>query len=688
MVRLTAEPCRRNIYLFVATLLLLFLFERPASVLAQSPQSEPLNLDQSREELVRLEKREVSGGAELITIYARRGGLAHSTVDSQTQSGTPREQDREWIPLVAVLRDTLGDTNADNDRLRYVWALAYTRPSARQRAASAIPFLYTRVGNTRPSVKEPPELMDLAAADRDVWQAIFQRALQSVLFDTLGMPVRASTRSYQRNIGDYRKSHIIRALSVLSLYQTLKREQLFSDAELQDIQARLLLTEKAFGGIVNDQNLAAFYQKQSTKNKETRALNWELLRQQAEANDLYFEPLEMPDGSATHALVWIARSDLEARAQEHFDARFLSIKNPWTGKRVLGWKGYTETRYVDTDNRPVTATTPGARAVEMIPLALYGLEGAKIPLLLVDFRDTLNPKRREMSRRLLQDVTKNVLALSQFGDLPYFLSHRLFDFVTGRRGVDINQPSRLRAYSQLKLMLSLSNSLSPALQAAVTRRLETLSLNPAENDLETDARLARDQHAALLAYAARPDGLPARLDRDRRSEMTELDHAGKSRFVFKLANLLSFGKYTHREPSTPDLLPRLDLARSFAYHTRFLKSVSRSSPQIEVSWDIEEVKRSLQFITSHAAVADSQAARVVAEIFSRTQDHETRLICLDSLSRINNVTAKSALTQISQDTELDLSWRQLSAQYLEQSAGLERPLDSFGNKAGAERGQQ
>ena len=119
----------------------------------------------------------------------------------------------------------------------------------------------------------------------------------------------------------------------------------------------------------------------------------------------------------------------------------------------------------------------------MIPLALYGLDNPKIPMLLVDFRDTFNPKKREMSRRALQDVTRNVLSVSRFGDLPYFLGRTVFDFVTGRRGIDINQPSRLRTYSQLKLLLSLNQSLDPELREEIGNRLEKVSLNPMENDL-------------------------------------------------------------------------------------------------------------------------------------------------------------------------------------------------------------
>ena len=140
----------------------------------------------------------------------------------------------------------------------------------------------------------------------------------------------------------------------------------------------------------------------------------------------------MPDGSATHALLWIDRKELRTQSADRFAGRFLNIANPWDDNRIANWKGYTETRYLDSENRPVEAETPGARAIELIPLALYGLDGPKIPLLLVDFRDTLNPKRREISRRVLRTLPRT-LAISQFGNLPISWV-AVFDFVTGRRG--------------------------------------------------------------------------------------------------------------------------------------------------------------------------------------------------------------------------------------------------------------
>src|SRR6185503_5131708 len=106
---------------------------------------------------------------------------------------------------------------------------------------------------------------------------------------------------------------------------------------------------------------------------------WELLRQRAEAESLLFEPLQMPDGSTTHALLWVAKSDLVANQGKRYDGRFLNISNPWTDKRLLDWPGYSETRYVDSENRPVSPEMPGEGATELVQLALYGLDSHKIP---------------------------------------------------------------------------------------------------------------------------------------------------------------------------------------------------------------------------------------------------------------------------------------------------------------------
>jgi hypothetical protein len=544
--------------------------------------------------------------------------------------------------------------------------LTYTKPTFGQRLASAVPFLYSRVGNKkRAGNGAPPPLMDLAGADREVWERFLWTALQNILLDPYTMPLKAASRTLRRNLSDYRKAHIVRALAILSLYEAeTGAPSAFTPSEMSDIQARLMLSEKTFGGIVDDIYLQRVYEKQTTLTRDLRGHNWELLRQRAEAEALYFEPLEMPDGSATHALLWVARPDLAKNRERRFDGRFLNIANPWTDSRLRNWKGYTQIRYFDADNRPAEAGAEGARAVEMIPLALYGLDFPKIPMLLVDFRDGANPKKREMSRRVLEDVTRNLLSLSSFANVPYFLGRTIYDFVTSKRGIDLNQPSRLRTYSQAKLLLQLQASLDPELRDEISRRLERVSLNPLENNLEAEAQLARDQYAALVAYARRPDGLPARLDRDRRAEMMPLKHGRPEQVLFRLANVLSFGLYTHREKSTPDLQAQLDVKRQLAFHERFLRQVAKSTPQVEVVWNIEDVRRSLRFIAENGSAANRKVASVAARIFTRTEDEEARSLCLNGLYRINNETAKKELLRIYRDQKLDARWRTQSAEYL------------------------
>ena len=105
----------------------------------QGPNALSLTVDETNpatalSQIMRLERIEIEGGAELITVHARLDGLDSTNND-------------KWIPLVSILRDTLGDSTAENNRLRYVWPLTYTRPSLKQRLAAAIPFFYARVGN-------------------------------------------------------------------------------------------------------------------------------------------------------------------------------------------------------------------------------------------------------------------------------------------------------------------------------------------------------------------------------------------------------------------------------------------------------------------------------------------------------------------------------------------------------------
>jgi len=608
--------------------------------------------------LFRIVRDAVAGGGELLTVFGR--------IDPTAPFGE-HSRGGDEMPLVSVLRDTLGDEDPANDRLRYVWVHGYTRPSTTQRLASAVPFLNRRAGNKTPggSASMPPSVIDLGAPTRELWRsALWTAAQYGLFFDPYSIAVKTSVRAFRRNDDDYRSAQVMRGMAILALYEAdTKTTQVLTPVEMRDVQARFVLAQKALGGLIDDVYLQKVHEKEITSSLDVRGHNWELLRQRAEAEGLYFDPLAMPDGSATHALVWVARADLE-RTRE-FESRFLNIKSPWGDKRLLQWKGFTETRHFDADGRATTPDAENARAVELIPLALYGLDHPKIPVLLVDFRDHSNPKRRELTRRLLNDVTRNLLSLSPFGDLDYYIGQSVYNFVTGRRGMDINQPSRLRSYSQLKLLLSLDATLDPALAQETTRLLERVSMNPLQNDLDVEMILVQQSHAALLAARGSGGALQKLMERDRRREFTRLEHGATARTFLVAASIATAGLYRHRESEPPAVQQqRLDVTRRLTFHHRFLKEAVAGSPLVEVTTDIADVRRALQFIMDHGKPTDQATARVAERLFAQTDDGQTRRLAIACLEQLGSEPARRALLAIYSNPETAPEFRALAGNAL------------------------
>ena len=73
----------------------------------------------------------------------------------------------------------------------------------------------------------------------------------------------------------------------------------FAPGEMLELRARLLLSNNTFGGLYGPDKYESTVTSYGTKSLDVSGHNWELLRQQAEAEGLYFEPLTMPDGTAS-----------------------------------------------------------------------------------------------------------------------------------------------------------------------------------------------------------------------------------------------------------------------------------------------------------------------------------------------------------------------------------------------------
>jgi len=137
----------------------------------------------------------------------------------------------------------------------------------------------------------------------------------------------------------------------------------------------------------------------------------------------------------------------------------------------------------------------------------------------------------------------------------------------------------------------------------------------------------------------------------------------------------------------PTGLSRLDIARRLNYHTDFLREVAKSSADIEVAWNLDDIRRSLHFIADHGDEAGSTVVMATAKIFERTRDDEVRRACLESLSRINHTKARNELLKISQNQGLDQMWRDLATTSLRRMNERSQPIAASVNGTALKSGQ-
>jgi hypothetical protein len=220
----------------------------------------------------------VPSTAQLLTLFCRSCDFAH-------------DGGRD-VPLVSVLRDTLGDDDAENDRVTYIWLLTCTRPSLGQRILSAIPFFYWRVGRGPGSVTrhDTTPLMDLSAPEHPMMARAEKKVIQWTAFDPLGRPVRASTHAYRSNASDDERVRLNEAINYLRHAPVSNDATALTQAQIDIVIARLQLRNTLLGGLVDETHAKHIGAQSEVDRERIRIRNWELLRQWADKTGLIFEP--------------------------------------------------------------------------------------------------------------------------------------------------------------------------------------------------------------------------------------------------------------------------------------------------------------------------------------------------------------------------------------------------------------
>ncbi len=511
------------------------------------------------------------------------------------------------VPLVSVLRDQLG-----HEQVSYVWLLTYSRPTLAQRALSAVPFFYWKVGSGSVKVRKSDlkPLMNLSLPQRSVVSSTAREIVQWTVLDPLSMPVRASSRAYQTNTHDHELLHLEEAESYLRASPT---NSYLSDSERDTVVARLELRKSLLGDFVNDRRASDFGLNAGLEQQRVCQKNWELLRQLADKTGLVFQPLNLAGTQNEYAMLW-APADWTA---------------PMSGTR-LGpvWK-------LLNIKEPPTKHQKTA-------LGVYSLTYPKMPLLMIDFRDGTHLKWHELTQRAITEITSGVIGISRFTNWYYFVGADLYDFYASRRGTAMNQQQRLDCYSKFRVALQLDKDLDPTLRASMLKRVNTFSVNPLEASAKNEFQAAVKRYDLLQANPPL-----RRLQKDRRAELARFEARPSQQVRADIFHFATFTLYTRRAQGE-DVLDRLALYRAVDWDLGFLDKLSVAGTPPEVAYDSTLIRGTVSELALllpdiKTPTIRARAEEAIKKLQNLSADSQLRAQCLEALDSLNGTTTASGL---------------------------------------------
>jgi hypothetical protein len=574
-------------------------------------------------------------GAELLTLIAKVDHAVPSGEGRKLAHSKAKVAD-DPVPLLSVLRDTLGDKNPKNDRLLTIWLFTDPRPTNGRRILSAVPFYYRRADDANaPREARLTKLSDLTQPESHVASSVGHSLVQWMVLDGLSTPVRASSRTYRTNEVDARRLYLEEALTFLLRARESGAQSPLSHAEMDNLIGRLYLSKQAFGGLTGDRRLAEVAEEQEVTRKIAQGQNWEILRQAAEKTGLIFEPIQVAGISGEFALLWI-NADVPGSA--HLPApdspattsifRLLSISNPAASGALKHWNGYEELRSFNSDGALLPLGEKGDSEHQLIPIALYSLDYTRVPLLLIDFQDPTRAKRREISQRAVNDVVHGVLGLSMVTNWYFFAGNAVFEYIQARHGSALDQGSRLDCYARFRAALMLDHDLDGDFRSYMRDRLSRMATNPLEVSPDWELEIAELNYQQLKAKLAKPS-FGESLDNQRRAEMAEASESGAQRVKADIEHAVTLGAYTKKVPKSQFNLIELDHERRIQADLAILEKATRHSTDPDVAYDhvviANAVAELADLMDANTPAADQRRARIVIAKLKASSKSQTLL---------------------------------------------------------------
>src|SRR5581483_9898309 len=324
------------------------------------------------------------------------------------------------------------------------------------------------------------------------------------MLDPSTTPIRATSRAYRTNQIDHERLHLEEALSYLRESPSGNGPSTLTAKQINTLIARLELRKTLLGGFVSERAAARIGEESKIKYERTRSRNWELLREYADKTGLYFEPLNLAGTSGEYAILWFPLEESAEPGGTQLGPiwRLLNIKNPWKDARLKSASVTGYARELDADGNLLPPGESGVRQVKLLPVSVYSLNYPKMPLLLVDFRNSMHVKWHEIAQRSINEVTAGVIGISHFTNWYYYVAADLYDFIESRHGAATNLSSRLDCYSQFRVKLQLDHQLDSRLRHEMQQHVDALAVNPLESAPESETAAALTRYSMLQQEAA------------------------------------------------------------------------------------------------------------------------------------------------------------------------------------------
>jgi hypothetical protein len=191
------------------------------------------------------------------------------------------------------------------------------------------------------------------------------------------------------------------------------------------------------------------------------------------------------------------------------------------------------------------------------------------------------------------------------------------------------------------MQLALDRRIDPAFKEDMEKRIRWLAVNPLEAAPHREIQNAFARYN-LLEQEAEDGRLMARVDHERRFELSAFGEGEKAKLAKSMLHVATLGLY--REQAERNDIFTLDRERRVTYQLSFLDPLVQAETPPEIAYDSQRIKASVRVLSSLMPAISSSAVRshaeaTLARLKNLSKDNELQAECTTALALMKHTDA-------------------------------------------------